>query len=302
MNKVAIYGGLGNQMFQYAFAIAMDANGIPTTISVNDYLVNRHYQGFELLKAFNVAIPIRERIKIYAMNKIRPILVDVNISFVKNVMTKLLLSKSNIYREAKEFTYDEHVLKQESAYLVGTWQSLKYFESQKPLIKEVFNFNTPSDQFNLNFANTINSRNSVAVHVRRGDFIKPELADSRMLYDSLSYYYEAFSIISESVEKPVFYIFSDDIQWAKENFKGYNFVFVSHNKGAKSYLDMYLMSLCKHFIIANSTFSWWPAWLADNPKKQVIMPKLWVNKMDCSSIHPEGWVVLDVNPVSEIHN
>ncbi|REG76920.1 alpha-1,2-fucosyltransferase [Algoriphagus antarcticus] len=297
MNRVAIYGGLGNQMFQYALAIAMDASGIPTRISVNDYLVNRHYQGFELLKAFNVAIPIRDRFRIYAMNRLRPILVDVNISLVKSITTKLLISSSNVYKEPMEFSYDENVFEQESSYLVGTWQSLKYFESQKKLIKEVFNFNKPRDPFNLKFVNDIESRNSVAVHVRRGDFTKPELSDSRMLYDSLNYYHEAFTIINDSVDNPVFYIFSDDIQWAKENFKGFNFVFVSHNKGSKSYLDMYLMSLCQHFIIANSSFSWWAAWLADNPGKKVIMPRLWVNKMDCSSIYPEDWISLDVNSV-----
>jgi len=298
MNKVAIYGGLGNQMFQYALAIAMDASGIPTRISVNDYLVKRHYQGFELLRAFNVAIPIRDRFRIYVMNRLRPVFVDVSNTWIKNIMTKIVISNSNVYREVKDFYYDENVFEQESAYLVGNWQSIKYFESQKKLIKEVFNFNKPHDLFNLKFASEIENRNSVAVHVRRGDYTKPELAGSRMIYDSLSYYYQAFSIINTAFDKPIFYIFSDDIKWAKENFKGFNFVFVSHNQGSKSYLDMYLMTLCKHFIIANSSFSWWAAWLADSPMKKVIMPRLWIKKMDCSSIQPEGWIALDINPVN----
>jgi len=298
MNKVAIYGGLGNQMFQYALAIAMDASGIPTRISVNDYLVKRHYQGFELLRAFNVAIPIRDRFRIYVMNRLRPVFVDVSNTWIKNIMTKIVISNSNVYREVKDFYYDENVFEQESAYLVGNWQSIKYFESQKKLIKEVFNFNKPHDLFNLKFASEIENRNSVAVHVRRGDYTKPELAGSRMIYDSLSYYYQAFSIINTTFDKPIFYIFSDDIKWAKENFKGFNFVFVSHNQGSKSYLDMYLMTLCKHFIIANSSFSWWAAWLADSPMKKVIMPRLWIKKMDCSSIQPEGWIALDINPVN----
>lgn len=297
MNRVAIYGGLGNQMFQYALAIAMDASGIPTRISVNDYLINRHYQGFELLKVFNVPIPIKDRLRISLVNRFRPALVDIKNSTIKNIMSKLLISQSNIYREVKEFSYDAGVFELQDAYLVGNWQSLKYFESQEKLIKEVFNFNRPSDQLNLKFANEIKSRNSVAVHVRRGDFTKPQLSDSRMLFDSLSYYQESFEIINKSVEKPVFYIFSDDIQWAKNNFRGYNFVFVSHNNGCKSYLDMYLMSLCKHFIITNSSFSWWAAWLADVSDKMVIMPSLWVNNMDCSSIFPEDWIVLDVNAI-----
>lgn len=295
MNRVAIFGGLGNQMFQYALAIAMDASGIPTKISVNDYMLNRHYQGFELLKAFNVAIPIRDRFRVYVMNRFRPMLVNVSDSTVRKVITRLLNNRSNVYNEIKEYYFDENVFEQESVFLVGTWQSMKYFESQKTLIKEVFNFNKPSDLVNLKLANEIQSKNAVAVHVRRGNFIKPELADSRMLNDSLNYYHKAFNIINESVENPVFYIFSDDIQWAKENFKGTNFVFVSHNKGSNSYLDMYLMTLCQHFIIANSSFSWWGAWLADNKDKKVIMPTPWVKKMDCSSIYPTGWLTLEVN-------
>lgn len=294
MNRVAIFGGLGNQMFQYALAIAMDASGIPTKISVNDYLLNRHYQGFELLKAFNVPIPIHDRFKVFAMKKLRPVFVDVNTSYIRQIMTKMFLDSNNVYRERLEYRYDPKVFEQESSFLIGTWQSLNYFESQNDLIREVFNFNKPKDIPNIKIANEIQAKNSVAVHVRRGDFMKPGLAKSRMVIDSIDYYHSAFSIINDTVENPTFYIFSDDIQWARENFKGKNFVFLSHNQGANSYLDMYLMSLCSHFIIANSSFSWWAAWLADNDEKQVIMPSPWVKNMECTDIYPEGWTALEV--------
>jgi len=295
MNKVAVFGGLGNQMFQYALAIAMDANGNPTKISFNDYFLNKYYQGFELLKAFNVPLPIEDRFKVLAINKIRPLFEDINIPYLKEITSKINFNHSKIYKEKEECVFDINVFNQSSSLLVGTWQSFRYFESQSELIKEIFNFNKPKDIINLKIANEIKYKNSIAVHVRRGDFVKPKLANRKLVIDSNYYYYKSFDLIMESVNNPIFYIFSDDIMWAKENFKGSNFVFVSHNTGRDSYLDMYLMSLCKHFIIANSSFSWWAAWLADNKSKKVIMPKPWIKDANCSGIYPEDWTVLNLN-------
>lgn len=298
MNKIAIYGGLGNQMFQYALAIAMDASGIPTKISINDYFLNRHYQGFELLKAFNVPMPIQDKLKVFAMKQVRPLIVDLNTVYLKNILSNLLSDNNNIYREKEEFVYDEEVFLQKSSFLVGTWQSIKYFESQSDLIREVFNFNKPKDLVNIKIANDILKSNGVAVHVRRGDFMNPLIAKSRMVIESTDYYFKSFDIIREDVSNPIFYIFSDDINWAKEHFKGPDFVFVSHNKGVNSYLDMYLMSLCKHFIIANSSFSWWAAWLAGHEGKKIIMPKPWIKNVNCSDIYPKNWIALDVNQLA----
>lgn len=294
MNRVAIFGGLGNQMFQYALAITMDAEGIPTKISVNDFLLNRHYQGFELVKAFNVPLPIFDRMKASVMTKVRPLFVDTNPGFVKNALSKFLLNNSNVFQEKMEYHYDEEVLHQHFSFLVGTWQCPKYFESQQQLIREVFNFNKPHDDINMQFSSEIADSNAVAVHVRRGFYLEPTLTRNRMVIDSSDYYYKAFDVVSQQVENPVFYVFSDDIEWAKNNLKGRKFVFVSHNKGANSYLDMYLMSLCKHFIIANSAFSWWPAWLSSNENKIVVLPKPWVRELDCASIYPKSWLAINV--------
>jgi hypothetical protein len=294
MNRVAIFGGLGNQMFQYALAISMDANGIPTKISVNDFLLNRHYQGFELVKAFNVPLPIFDRMKASIMTKVRPLFVDTNPGFVKNTLSRLLLKGNNVFQEKMEYHYDEEVLRQSSSFLIGTWQSPRYFESQQQLIREVFNFNKPHDDINMQMSGEIANSNAIAVHVRRGFYLEPTLTRSRMVIDSSDYYYKAFDVISEQVDNPVFYVFSDDIEWAKRNLRGRKFVFVSHNKGANSYLDMYLMSLCKHFIIANSAFSWWPAWLSSYENKIVVLPKPWIRETDCPSIYPTNWLAVSV--------
>lgn len=281
-------------MFQYALAISMDAEGIPTKISVNDFLLNRHYQGFELIKAFDVPLSIVDRLKASVMTKLRPIFVDTHTGFVKNAITKLFLNETNIYHEKMEYHFDEEVFRQRNSFLIGTWQSAKYFESQQELIREVYNFNKPSDDINIQVSGEISASNAVAVHVRRGFYIEPTLTKNRMVIDSSDYYYKAFDVISKKVDNPVFYVFSDDIEWAKKNFKGHNFEFVSHNKGANSYLDMYLMSLCRHFIIANSAFSWWPAWLSSNEDKIVVIPKPWVRESECPSIYPNNWLAIDV--------
>lgn len=294
MNRVAIFGGLGNQMFQYALAISMDASGIPTKISINDFLLNRHYQGFELVKAFNVPLPIFDRVKTSVMTKVRPLFVDTNPGFVKDTLSKLFLSSSNVFQEKIEYHYDEEVLRQRNAFLLGTWQCPRYFESQQQLIREVFEFNKPYDDINMQMSEEISSCNAVAVHVRRGFYLEPTLTRSRMVIDSSDYYYKAFDVIAEQVDNPVFYVFSDDIEWAKRNLKGRNFVFVSHNTGANSYLDMYLMSLCKHFVIANSAFSWWPAWLSTNEDKVVVLPKPWIRESNCPSIYPSNWLAINV--------
>jgi len=294
MNKVAVFGGLGNQMFQYALAISMDADGRPTQICIDDFLINRHYQGFELIKAFNVPLPISDRIKASVMGKVRPLFIDRSTGFVKSALARLLTCNSNVYREKQEYCFDPEVLSQQKSFLVGTWQSPKYFENQEQLIREVFNFNTPSDRTNLQVSNEIANSNAVAVHVRRGFYHEPALARSRMLIEPYDYYYRAFDIICQQVTDPVFYVFSDDIEWAKREFRGDNFIFVSHNTGPNSYLDMYLMSLCKHFVIANSAFSWWPAWLSSNKDKIVIAPKPWARAVDCPSIYPSEWLAIDV--------
>ena len=294
MNHVAIYGGLGNQMFQFALAISMDASGIPTKISTNEYVLNRHYHGFELLKAFKVPVAIKDRLKVFAVNRARDLLVETNGSYVRSFVKKIVNHRSNVYNEKKEYEFDQSVFEQEDSFLVGTWQHIRYFEGQSELIREVFNFNKPKDLVNLKIANDIQKGNSVAVHIRRGDFMKPGNMDTRMIIDSSDYYNRAFELIESKVENPLFYIFSDDIKWAKENFKGNNCVFMTHNKGSNSYLDMYLMSLCKHFIIANSSFSWWPAWLANYKSKQVIMPYPWVKNSECKGMYPQGWIPLEL--------
>lgn len=290
MNKVSIYGGLGNQMFQFALAIVLDVEGIPTKISIRNFFVDNHHQGFELSKVFSVPLRPIDKVKISMLEWGAPIW---KLKVVRWVMNKLItiynkLDSSKFY-EKQEFIYDPSVFNQKNSMIFGTWQAEEYLINHRNLIKEVFNFNKPRDYKNSILSKEILNSNSVAVHVRRGDYISQEWKSSHMVITEPKYYMDSISKLRSELVNPVFYFFSDDVAWIKDNFKGNDFVFVSHNKNGNSYKDMYQMSLCKHFIIANSTFSWWAAWLASNPDKHVIMPEPWLNNVQTPGIYPESW-------------
>ncbi|WP_373399048.1 alpha-1,2-fucosyltransferase [Algoriphagus halophilus] len=296
MNKVVIFGGLGNQMFQFALAIVMDSIGKPTKISVNDYILHEHYQGFELIKAFDIPICFDDRFRVIYVSKfLRPLLVHSKLNWFKKFAKNIFRFSDNIYYEKDEFCFDQKIYELDNYYLIGGWKSTLYFDSHKSLIQEVFNFKKPIDDVNLSVSRKIQSCNSVAVHIRRGNYSDPSQNQNRVLLDATDYYKNAFQYINEHVTNPVFYIFSDDPEWVRKNIKGDNVFYISHNTGPNSYLDMYLMSICKHFIIANSSFSWWPAWLSKSEEKIVVSPDTWEAKCPNRTVYPEGWKVVPVS-------
>lgn len=130
----------------------------------------------------------------------------------------------------------------------------------------------------------------MSVHIRRGDYLSASFANGFGNCCPLDYYQRAIAMISKTVDKPLFVFFSDDMEWVKENFAGEDCLFVSHNKGVDSWQDMYLMSLCNHNIIANSTFSWWGAWLNHHEDKMVIAPKKWWSTIENDDVVPETWM------------
>ena len=130
------------------------------------------------------------------------------------------------------------------------------------------------------------------MHIRRGDYVSNPTTNKLHGTCSLEYYHNAVDIIAAKVSNPHFFIFSDDHEWARNNFKiDYPLTFVAHNNAGKNYEDMRLMSLCKHHIIANSSFSWWGAWLGSNPKKIVCAPRGWFKdkSLNTNDIIPSDW-------------
>ncbi|MFC5283374.1 alpha-1,2-fucosyltransferase [Pedobacter alpinus] len=279
---VRIEGGLGNQLFQYALGKNLALiNNTELKLDLN-YFKKSSFRTFEL-NHFN----INEK-EIIAQN----------IKYLKwaNSKNKLLNSLYNffftepeIYKE-KHFHFDNEVFKcKNESYLSGFWQSEKYFISIKKQIQETLTFN-PS--FNHKFNNQIqqiNNSESVALHVRRGDYLK----NKNHLLLNLQYYEKALDLLTEKLTNPEIFIFSDDIEWCKLNLDvKLPHQFMSRNE---SHEDLKLMALCKHFIIANSTFSWWGAYLSKNLSKIVICPKNWFPEYSTNNsedLFVEDWILI----------
>ena len=163
-----------------------------------------------------------------------------------------------------------------------------------PQIRADFTFRLPLENKNAELAKQINQVNAVSLHVRRGDYVNNPKTTATHGLCSLDYYQASIRYVAERVQQPHFFIFSDDIDWVQSNLKiDFPCVYVQHNRGAESYNDMRLMSLCRHHIIANSSFSWWGAWLNPRSEKIVIAPRKWfANQTDVQDLFPAGWVTL----------
>ena len=178
-------------------------------------------------------------------------------------------------------------------YLDGYFQSEKYFREYSDVICNDFEVIIPPSQENALIIEKIQSVNAVSLHIRRGDYVKN--SNTQALYGlcNAEYYQKSIAYIVERVENPVFFIFSDDIDWAKWNMKtGYEQYYIDFNDASQNHEDLRLMKNCKHHIIANSTFSWWWAWLDPTPTKIVTMPSVWFAGYDYDTrdLYPDGWV------------
>lgn len=173
----------------------------------------------------------------------------------------------------------------------GGGHSEKYFKDFESYIRQVFTFNLPADDEKLkNVVHSIkNDSSSVSVHIRRGDYVNHPDFDGVANRD---YYIHAIELIKKYIPVPKFYVFSNDVEWSEKFFKslGVNYYIVNLGGGKKSYLDMYLMTLCHSHIIANSTFSWWGAWLSPNKNSITICPEKFLSHTVTKDIYPHNWI------------
>lgn len=292
---VNINGGLGNQMFQYACgkALAIKNN---TSLVLDLSLMNKvkgssraTKRSFELSDVFNVH---STEASVAELKRIKPIEYRaLNVFAIKLGLKGIQKSK---YFIENKFSFDPNIKKVgKDCYLSGYWQSPKYFDVVESLIHDEFTFQRKLDYKNLGIESLIRGVNAVSIHIRRTDF-QNTVSNSIHGICSLEYYGEAVKFISTKLANPHFFVFSDDVNWAKENLNlPYQCTFISGNSGSKSYIDMQLMSACKHNIIANSSFSWWGAWLNKNLNKIVIAPKIWFvdKKLNDQTIDliPDSW-------------
>ena len=287
---VRVTGGLGNQMFQYAMYKSLEKKGKLVKLdSKSFYETKKEHNGYELERIFDIKPnkPTKEDLEKFDEN---------NISTLFKIKRKLFGDKKFVY-DTKEYVFNKDVYKLKNSYLNGYWQSIKYFEGIENDIKKDFRFKNQLDNKNLEILNEIENSNSISIHIRRGDYMSPENYNMYGCIATPTYYKKAIKVIEEKVENPTFFVFSNDMDWVKKNIQINSRVFyIDINSGNGSYKDMQLMSNCKHNIIANSSFSWWGAWLNENKNKIVIAPKKWINREDVDSdkreLFCEGWTLL----------
>jgi hypothetical protein len=193
----------------------------------------------------------------------------------------------------KHFHFDPEILELcDNAYLEGYWQSEKYFQDIADIIRTEFTITIEPCARNKQMTEIIGKSEAASLHVRRGDYALNPVTNQFHGLCSLDYYKKAIEMVASRVIAPHFFVFSDDPAWAKEKLVSeHPITFVDFNRPEKAYEDMRLMSLCRHHIIANSSFSWWGAWLNPSPNKIVVAPKRWFNapELDDRDLIPEAW-------------
>jgi len=286
-----ILGGIGNQMFQYAAgrALSLSTDQIHS-LDLNDFTDYQLHNGFELERVFNIDKVVKS-----TSSNIQELLGWRANSFAKKVLRRSPFTRLRgpSFVVEPHFNYWPAFFKLDhDCYLYGYWQSEHYFNGFADIIRQDFAFKIPLDERNKKVGLEMANTQSVSLHVRRGDYVSDPKNSNIMHICSLEYYRQAINHIVKRIEQPVFYIFSDDMAWVKEHLSiEFPCVYIDHNSGSESYRDMQLMSLCKHHVIANSSFSWWGAWLNANPEKTVIAPKNWFrNGNNDSDLIPDEWI------------
>lgn len=279
MKYVAVDGGLGNQMFQYAFMLALKAKGNDTRLFF-PHKKWEHKSGFELSRVFDVNIEKSAWQFLY--------------NWIPYPFRKLFLVTHKTFHDVNFHFLPEALSSKKYYYYYGTWQSELYFKDIQSIIRDAFsfNYNLLSDK-TLDILKIITNSPvpTVSIHVRRGDYLSISFKDGLGCCCTLDYYKHAISYVLENIHKNVLFVFfSDDISWVKDNIKVPNALYVNHNCGLDSWQDMFLMSQCSFNIIANSSFSWWAAWLNSNIDKIVIAPKRWWASLEDDDVVPKSWI------------
>jgi|SRR3989338_363061 len=288
-----LIGGLGNQIFQYAAGRrAAFINNTQLKLDITGYekqegITPREY----MLHDFNIQENFASIAEIEKFKKIPR-------SFIGKYLSKVIKWITPFHRQSyikeRHFHFDPEILKiKENTYLEGYWASEKYFADIEDIIRSEFTFKKKPNEENKKMIDKIQNCNSVAIHIRRGDYISD--AKTREHHGSCGpdYYHQAISIIAKKISNPHFFLFSDDPDWVKANLKlTYPSFYINFNTGNKSYEDLRLISLCKHNIIANSSFGWWGAWLNKNPDKIVIAPRKWFqdDSINTEDLISKSWI------------
>ena len=285
-------GGLGNQMFQYATGrylahyhqtpLKLDRHFLEDRSATGKFTYRQYALDlFQIQENFvqpNEFFPSTRRYQ-----RLQPTWYKVRRFFNPNLP---------MYLKQSTFFFDENLCNAPShVYLDGYWQSEKHFKPVEAIIREEFTFKNGFSKNNLTLIEHIERKPAVCLHVRRGDYMRLPLHQ----VCTLAYYHRGIDYLSQRISDLEIFVFSDDIAWCQQNLSGKTPLHFVSEAGRTTRDDLQAMTRCQHFIISNSSFSWWAAWLARNPDKIVVVPERWVNiTMKNDEIVPENWVKLAV--------
>ena len=297
MRIVNITGGLGNQMFQYAFGILLKERHPEQQVLIDTshyhYLflkkigaVNLH-NGFEIHRIFpHATLPIASAAQIWRVSVYLP-----NYWLYKVYRKVFGGRKSEIVQPIQSyFAYQPEILDRKGhLYYDGIWESISYYAPYRAKLQHVFSHPQPSP-LNEALIRRMETTASVGIHVRRGDYLHHP--GFRWICEE-DYYRRAIAAITDDGKQHVFYVFTNDKHWCEQHLcgllAGHEYVFVENNKGKDSCWDLFLMTHCQDLIIANSSFSWWGAFL-NSRNGRVVTPRKWMNRDASFDIWDEAWI------------
>ena len=292
MIMLRLIGGLGNQMFQYACGrMLAQTHQTALKLDISNYADDplRHYS----LGCFNLKAELATPKEIQHIG---------GSLLAKNTLRRSIAKKLEqlkpYYRRRfiheQGFGFDANILQAPNNICLynGYWQSEQYFRTIQTMIRQELSIKHKLSGNNAQVAEHIYSTEAISIHVRRGDYATNLTVQQQHGILDAAYYQKSLEHLTQYTQKPVLFIFSDDVAWCKANLQlAADTYYVDNNNDVHNYEDLRLMSLCKHHIIANSSFSWWGAWLNSNPAKQVCAPKQWfkTTNRNTHDIIPDSW-------------
>lgn len=295
MIVVEILGGLGNQLFEYAHAKSISKELDQELLFDLSFFNRYHRDDVFRLDRYNTSLNMANERDISRLKR-----KAINNKYIRGLRKRIGLStyKANGFHfdnEAIDRMTKEELKQYDDLYISGFFADLKYFKSIENEIRKEFTLKSGLNKENRDMIAKIKKENSISLHVRRGDYV------GNIFFTEIppSYYQKSIDYMKKRINNFTLFVFSDDIEWVKKNLKiEQNIVFVNINDAKTDYMELMLMSACNHNIIANSTFSWWGAWLNNNQNKIVIAPKIWFNnksaqkKYQNGALVPKDWIKL----------
>ena len=289
MKIVNLLGGLGNQMFEYAMSLALK-NAHPEEIikfCTRSFRGYEHHNGLEIDRVFGIRI---NEASLWDLCRVAYPIVNYK---SWQLMHHYLPERKSMISGTTQVPFQfGDVTRDDSVFYDGYWQNEGFFKHIREQVLNAFSFPVFTDNENEQLARMLLIRNSVSVHIRRGDYLKEPI----WCVCTDDYYRKGIDYLKTRDNVDFLCVFSDDIPWCRENLKELanemDIAFVDWNRGKDSFRDMQLMSYCKHNIIANSTFSWWGGWLGRREGKIVVAPKVWCNKPIVNDPVCDNWIRL----------